>query len=62
MRIKHIFALRTGALYSPQEDSNEVRKLLTTTVIATANLKSEKHQDREDIDPAIARLFTGIYV
>jgi hypothetical protein len=31
--------------------------LKNTTIIATANIKSEKHPDRQDVDPAIVRLF-----
>ncbi|MFA5748164.1 MAG: ATP-binding protein [Candidatus Absconditabacterales bacterium] len=62
MRIKHLFTLKPGKYYSPQEDNNQKYKLLTTSLIATANIKSEKHPDRQETDPAIIRLFTGIEV
>ena len=62
MRIKHLFTLKSGKTYSPQEDGNQKHKLLTTTVIATANIKSAKHPDRQEIDPAIVRLLPGVEV
>lgn len=62
MRIKHLFTLKSGKTYSPQEDGNQKYTLLTTTVIATANIKSAKHQDRQEMDPAIVRLLPGTEV
>jgi hypothetical protein len=62
MRIKHLFTLKPWKYYSPQEDNNQKYKLLTTSLIATANIKSEKHPDRQETDPAIIRLFTWIEV
>lgn len=62
MRIKHLFSLRTNEIYSPQEDGNKKYKLLSNVVIWTANIKSKKHPWREDIDPAILRLFKWINV
>lgn len=62
MRIKHLLTLNPWDKYSPQENWNEVYILKNTTLIATANIKSEKHEEREDLDPAIIRLFDGINV
>jgi MoxR-like ATPase len=62
MRIKHLFTLKPGKMYAPQEDGNQTHKLLTTTVIATANIKSAKHADRQEMDPAIVRLLPGTEV
>ncbi len=62
MRIKHLFTLRSGTSYAPQEDGDNTYKLLTTTVIATANIKSAKHTDRQELDPAIVRLLPGVEV
>ncbi|MBT3727150.1 hypothetical protein HOG21_05785 [bacterium] len=33
-----------------------------TCVVATANIKSAKHPNREDIDPAILRLFDTLHI
>lgn len=57
MRIKHLFTLKPGKEYAPQEDSHARHTLKITNLIATANIKSDKHPDRQDIDPAIVRLF-----
>ncbi len=62
MRIKHLFTLKPWDYYSPQENWNEKYRLENTTLVATANIKSEKHQDREELDPAIVRLFDSINV
>jgi len=62
MRIKHLLELKPGDKYSPQEWQNEVYTLQNTTLIATANIKSEKHPDREELDPAIVRLFENMPV
>ncbi len=62
MRIKHLFTLKAGQSYAPQEDGNNRHTLISTSVIAIANIKSEKHPDREDLDPAIIRLFKGVEV
>ncbi|EKE30204.1 MAG: hypothetical protein ACD_2C00027G0017 [uncultured bacterium (gcode 4)] len=62
MRIKHLFTKRPWEYYSPQEDGNTKYQLKTVNIVATANIKSAKHQDREDIDPAIIRLFDNIHV
>ena len=62
MRIKHLFTMKPGKMYAPQEDGNQTHKLLTTTVIATANIKSAKHADRQEMDPAIVRLLPGTEV
>ncbi len=62
MRVKHLFTLKSWSQYAPQEDSNSRITLHSTWIIATANIKSEKHPDREEIDPAILRLFSWIQV
>ena len=62
MRIKHLFTLKVGKSYSPQENGDQRYILNNTSVIATANIKSDKHPDREDMDPAIIRLFKPIEV
>ncbi len=62
MRIKHLFTLRPGESYAPQEDWNARHLLKSVNIIATANIKSSKHSDREDLDPAIVRLFDNIHV
>jgi len=61
-RIKHLFSLRAGQQYSPQEDSGQRHTLQTTNIIATANIKSEKHPDRQEMDSAIIRLFEWLEV
>ena len=62
MRLKHLFTKRSGDYYAPQEDGNSKYLLRTVNIIATANIKSAKHQNREDLDPAIVRLFDNIHV
>lgn len=62
MRIKHLFTKKPWSKYFPQEDWDTEVELKTTGMIATANIKWEKHQDREDLDPAIVRLFEVINV
>ena len=62
MRVKHLFTLRPGQKYSPQEDHNKKHVMQNTSIVATANIKSEKHPDREELDPAIVRLFKWVQV
>lgn len=62
MRVKHLFTLKPWQEYSPQEDWDKRYILKTTSIIATANIKSEKHPDREELDPAIVRLFKWVQV
>jgi guanyl-specific ribonuclease Sa len=62
MRVKHIFTLKPGDTYAPQEDNNQRHTLQTTNLIATANIKSAKHSDRQELDPAIVRLFKGVEI
>jgi len=57
MRVKHLFTLRPGQKYSPQEGHDKKYVMQNTSIVATANIKSEKHPDREELDPAIVRLF-----
>ena len=62
MRVKHLFTLKPWSEYAPQEDGNRIFTLNSTWIIATANIKSEKHPDREELDPAIVRLFKWVQV
>ena len=62
MRVKHLFTLRPGEKYYPQEDWETEVKLQTTGMIATANIKWEKHAEREELDNAILRLFHMINI
>jgi len=62
MRIKHLFTLKPWQLYSPQEDWETEYIMQNTCVVATANIKSAKHPNREDIDPAILRLFDTLHI
>ena len=62
MRVKHLFTLKPWSEYAPQEDGNKRYTLNSTWIIATANIKSEKHPDREELDPAIVRLFKWVQV
>ena len=62
MRLKDVFTMNTGVWYSPQEDGDTYTKFHTTQVVWTANIKSEKHPNREDLDPAIIRVFQWIFV
>ncbi len=62
MRVKHLFTLKPWDKYSPQEDWDEEYILKKASVISTANIKSEKHPDREELDPAIVRLYKWIQI
>lgn len=62
MRVKHLFTLRPGQKYSPQEGHDKKYVMQNTSIVATANIKSEKHPDREELDPAIVRLFKWVQV
>ncbi len=57
MRVKHLFTLKPWSEYAPQEDGNRIFTLNSTWIIATA-----KHPDREELDPAIVRLFKWVQV
>lgn len=57
LRHKADFNLRPGESFTIQEDSNQTIKIKEGfAVTATANLKSAKHKERDEIDPAILRL------
>ncbi|MCR4277757.1 MAG: AAA family ATPase [Candidatus Berkelbacteria bacterium] len=57
LRHKADFNLRPGESFTIQEDSNQTVKIKEGfAVTATANLKSAKHKERDEIDPAILRL------
>jgi hypothetical protein len=60
MRVKNLFT--KPKTYSPQEDWDTEYKLKSNTIIATKNIKSEKHPDREKTDWAIVRLFEWVQV
>lgn len=62
MRVKHLFTLKPGNDYIPQEDNNQRYTIQSRNLIATANIKSAKHTDRQELDPAIVRLFKGIEI
>jgi len=62
MRVKHLFTLKPGNTYAPQEDNNQRHTIKTSNLIATANIKSAKHTDRQELDPAIVRLFKGVEI
>ncbi len=58
MRTKHIFTLKPGEEFSPQEGQGEVIDIKNPTLIATGNLWSK--YERNKIDPAVLRLLGGI--
>ena len=60
MRVKDLFT--KPKIYSPQEDWDTEYKLKSNTIIATKNIKSEKHPDREKTDWAIVRHFEWVQV
>lgn len=58
MRTKHIFTLKPGEEFSPQEGQGESIDIKNPTLIATGNLWSK--YERNKIDPAVLRLLWGI--
>lgn len=58
MRTKHIFTLKPGESFSPQEGQWEIVDIKNPTVIATGNLWTK--YERNKIDPAVLRLLGGI--
>ena len=58
MRTKHIFTLKPGEEFSPQEGQWEIVDIKNPTVIATGNLWTK--YERNKIDPAVLRLLGGI--
>ncbi len=58
MRIKHLFTLKPGEEFSPQEGQWEIIDIENPTAVATGNLWSK--YERNKIDPAVLRLFWGI--
>lgn len=58
MRTKHIFTLKPGEAFSPQEGQGEIIEIKNPSVVATGNLWSK--YERNKIDPAVLRLLWGI--
>jgi len=56
LRLKYLFSLRSWEQFRPQEAPDNVYTLITSTLFTTGNVKSEKHPDRTDLDPAIIRV------
>lgn len=60
MRMKADLNARPGQTITIQEENGVQHKVGKGFVVgAAANVKSEKHPDREEIDPAISRMFEG---
>lgn len=63
MRLKTDLNARIGQTITIQEDSDEKVTVGDRFAIgATANVKSEKHVDREKLDPALVRMFEPVKV
>lgn len=60
MRTKHLSTLASWERYSPQENGGSEVWIRNNIQLATANLKGVHHPDREDLDPAIVRLYQWI--
>jgi Cdc6-like AAA superfamily ATPase len=60
MRTKHLATLSPWERYVPQENGGSEVWIRNNIQLATANLKGAHHPDREDLDPAIVRLYQWI--
>jgi len=60
MRTKHLSTLSLWERYIPQENGGAEVWIRNNIQLATANLKGAHHPDREDLDPAIVRLYQWI--
>jgi hypothetical protein len=60
MRTKHLATLSPWEIYTPQENGGMQVWIKNNIQLATANLKGAHHPDREDLDPAIVRLYQWI--
>ncbi len=63
MRMKADLNARPGQSITIQEENGKLHRVGTGFVVgATANVKSEKHPEREELDPAIVRMFRGLKI